>query len=263
MTSNETVAVGIVSYNDAAILQQCIDAVLATVGPQIPVVVYDDASWSANARLARQRPEAGEWLRTPDGYETPRLTIIENRINRGSAYGRTQLWRWAEESGYDRMATIDMDIRVHEHWLSTLLNVMDRHANCGIATYTYANDHGGHFPVVADGQDLRVAETASMCWLVRIAMLNDCLGPDLVWGMDPRMEVFSHDSEFSQRMRRGSDWRMFLSAEPLISEFVQHHSSRSNSPTLKAVADARRDKDFKVWAELEASRGWDKDKTDP
>lgn len=268
-----TTAVGVVSYNDPQILMRCLDAIFATVPRETPVVVYDDASWAANIRLLGLRHEMQETVPYHAAIEEfpqlhgyyeptiPRLSVIEGVANRGSAYGRTQLWRWAVDHRIERMATIDMDIRVHPGWFEALGGVMDRHDNCGLATFTYANDHGGRFPVVEDGEDLRVAETTSMCWLVRIAMLDDCLGPDQVWGMDARMEVFSHDSEFSQRVRHCSPWRIFMSREPLISEFSAHHSSQSHAPSLRARAKERIDRDALVWAELEAARKWEIEKT--
>lgn len=274
--TSSTTAVGIVSYNDPQLLMRSLDAIFATIPRDVPVIVYDDASWAANIHLLSQRSEAretvpyhlvdGELDAKLEGYYEPvipRLSVIESPVNRGSAYGRTQLWRWAAGHNIERMATIDMDIRVHPGWLSTLEAVMDRHENCGLATFTYANDHGGRFPTVEDGEDLRVAETTSMCWLVRIAMLDDCLGPDQVWGMDARMEVFSHDSEFSQRVRRCSPWRIFMSRESLISEFSAHHSSQSSAPSLRTRAKERIDRDALVWAELEAARKWEVEKEKP
>jgi len=267
-----SVAVGIVGYNDPGMLGQTLDAVMATVASDVPVFVYDDASWAANVRMISQRPESkvffdNPWVdpNNPPGFyhaHIPKLSVIASPVNRGSAYGRNELWHAAEFYGIERMATIDMDMRVHPGWLDALMGVMDRHDDCGISTFTYCNDHGGRFPVTPAGQDLKVAETPSMCWLVRIAMLNDCLGPDTVWGMDTRMELFSHDSEFSQRMKRCSRWRQYLSPEPLISEFVQHHSVKTGNSVTSAEAAARRERDCKIWGEMNGKRGWEDGKTD-
>ncbi|HEU5316711.1 MAG TPA: glycosyltransferase family 2 protein, partial [Chloroflexota bacterium] len=67
------IAVVIVSFNTAALLARCLDAVLAQVSPDDEVVVVDNASSDASATIVRDR------------YPTVRL--IQNQQNRGFGAG--------------------------------------------------------------------------------------------------------------------------------------------------------------------------------
>jgi len=218
---------------------------------EIPLIIYDDASYSANVRWAEA------WAAS---VEPERLVcVIAGDGNRGAAYGRNRILEACEEAGKRFVATVDADIEVLKGWLGVLAAMMERHANCGIATWRYCNDHGGRFPVADDG---RVAEAASMCWLWRLAAVDAALGPDVVWGMDERLGYFSHDSEFCQRMKRCSGYRTFVSPMDLMCEIEQHSSHRDASATVREDGKAKRRHDLRVWQELEAARGWAVGKAD-
>lgn len=236
-----SVGIGIVAYNDPPMLIKCLDAVVATVPPDVSIVVYDDASWAANARAFRKWSKGSNCI------------MLGGLVNRGSAYGRNQLWEHFERAGISRVATLDMDIRVHPGWLDALMITMNARDDCGIATFRYCNDHGGKYPVAASGQ---VEETASMCWLVRLAALDDALGPDHVWGMDERMKLLSHDSEMCQRLNRCSCWRVYAMDRNLISEFESSHSTKTACPTINAAMHEQRVLDNRIWGELQDARDW-------
>lgn len=240
------VAVGIVGYNDPPMLAACLDQVFATIPEGMRVYVYDDGSWAANVKMLQARPEMGT-----------RLVVFASDGNLGAAYGRNTIWSQARADGFPLVATLDMDIHVQEGWLHELVGIQRANADCGIATFTYCNDHGGRFPVDKRG---RVAETASMCWLVDTEALDACLGPDHVWGMDRRLALLCHDSELCQRMKRCSIYRTYVSSGPLISELEHSHSTKTGCELIDNAVHARRDLDNKVWGQLERARGWDKDK---
>lgn len=99
-----------------------------------------------------------------------------------------------------------------------------------------------------------------MCWLWRLDAVDAALGPDVVWGMDERLPLLSHDSEFSQRMKRCSRFRTFASDRDLMTEIERSHSTGGASKTISKQVHARRALDNVIWAELEAARGWEEGK---
>lgn len=243
------VSVGVVGCNDADTLVECLTAIMETVPKTVPVRYADDASLDDNvARVASRFPQ---------------VEIIPSRTWRGAAGCRNLLWaraRQTDSSGCARVATLDMDIIVRPGWLDALVGKMDSHVDCGVSAFPMCNNQGGHFPVRADGC---VAEMASMIGLYRVTAFHSFLGPDCVWGMDERMRLFSHDSEFFQRMKRCSPWRLYLTDV----DFAEHkhgggHSTRSKFPHLAAFVAAQRHLDYETWAALNGRRDWDKGKCD-
>jgi GT2 family glycosyltransferase len=236
--------IGVTGYNNPHLLAECLDAVLQTNKLNLNVVYIDDGSYAWNVRMVRNRFP---------------VEILENKINCGVAYSRNRFWQHAiDVLGRPNAITIDMDIIVQPGWIEALMETANKHSNCGIAALPVCNNEGGHFPVRADGC---VAEIASMAALYRVNLFTDFLGPDDVWGMDTRMKLFSHDSEFCQRMKNCSQWRIYLTDK----EYCQHkhgghHSVKSASPTWSADVGARRTKDCQIWCELNGSRGWEEKK---
>lgn len=236
------VAIGVVGCNDSHMLCECLQTIYETA-KDLPIVTvyYDDASYQNNVDIAAQ---AG-------------AHIIEAPCNRGAAYGRNQIWKHCRRIGKKYCATVDMDILVQPGWLQAMLGVMLSRDNAGAVGMPMCNNQGGHFPVRHDGC---VAEMASMIGLYNIQAFDDFLGPDRVWGMDERLELLAHDSEFFQRMKRCSRWRLYLTDKDYAVHKNGHHSTRSSSPTLASSVCARRQRDSVVWGELSGSRGWEEGK---
>ncbi len=239
----EQTGVGLLSYNSLAVLAVAAKALDERTPAEIPLIIYDDASYQANVRWARAWAESVE----------RDVAVTASGVNRGAAYGRNRMLEAFEAQGKRFVATVDTDIEVLDGWLEALAEVMAAHDDCGIATWRYCNEHGGRFPIAEDG---RVAEAASMCWLWRLDAVDAALGPDVVWGMDERLALLSHDSEFCQRMKRCSGYRVYVSAADLMREIEQHHSLTGASATVNGLVRARRALDCKIWQELEAARGW-------
>ena len=250
MTTQEVLAatgVGLLSFNSLKTVVKAAKAIHNRTPAAIPLAIYDDGSFSANARWARAWAQAA-------GRDAVALL---SEVNRGAAHSRNGLLEHFESRGMRFVATVDADIEVKSHWLVELARVMAEHDDCGIATWAYCNDHGGKFPVRGDGA---VAETASMCWLWRLDAVDAALGPDVVWGMDERLPLLSHDSEFCQRMKRCSEFRTFVSDRDLMTEIERSHSTGGASKTISKQVHARRALDNVIWAELEAARGWEEGK---
>jgi glycosyltransferase involved in cell wall biosynthesis len=240
-----SVGVGIVSYNNPEILQKSLNFVLSRTPSDVPVVVYDDASYSCNFRMLKVMPEFGS-----------RLHCIRSAVNRGAAYGRNRICEFYDDLGFKRVAILDMDIEVKDGWLSDLNDKMDQHINCGAVSFFYCNNNGGHFPIYEEGM---CPEVATMCYLLRIEALDDMLGPDMVWGMDERMELLCHDSEFFQRMKKSGKWKLYLIKDK-IKEITRSHSVNTGCTVINKEVIDRRERDCKIWGEMSDKRNWEKDK---
>jgi peptidoglycan-N-acetylglucosamine deacetylase len=104
-SSDQTVTVVIPAYNESAVIERCLDHVLASDHPHFDVIVIDDGSTDGTVEVARK-------------YETdPRVTVL-SQANRGKAAALNAALDATES---EVLVCIDADSQIHRKALSHLL----------------------------------------------------------------------------------------------------------------------------------------------
>ncbi|MFQ5910810.1 MAG: glycosyltransferase family 2 protein [Thermoplasmata archaeon] len=106
------ISVIILNYNGIEFIVDCLDSVLSSVHPSFEVIVVDNASTDGSVEQVKSRC-------TGD----PRLRMIPLDENVGSARGNNVGVRHAR-GGY--VVFLNPDTRVNSHWLTELIDVMER-----------------------------------------------------------------------------------------------------------------------------------------
>lgn len=109
----ESVAVVVVTYNRADLLERMLDALLVQTRVPDAVFVIDNASSDRTAQVLEQ---------FADRDELP-LQVTRQRRNTGGAGGFREGVRQAYLAGFDRLWLMDDDVLPEPHALETLLNV--------------------------------------------------------------------------------------------------------------------------------------------
>ncbi len=94
-----TLFVGVLSYNHAAYIEECLESILRQTGDfTMQLVVLDDASTDGTWRLERELQA-----------RRPEMTLLRNPANRGYVRNYVVLRRMFEESGCDYLAYVEGD----------------------------------------------------------------------------------------------------------------------------------------------------------
>jgi N-acetylglucosaminyl-diphospho-decaprenol L-rhamnosyltransferase len=109
-------SVVVVSYNVAALLERCLDAILAPSRASMEVFVVDNASADGSAALVRSR--------------FPDVTLIANTRNRGFGAANNQALRWATGR---HVAFVNPDAEVQGDSLAALVRFLDAHPRAAVA----------------------------------------------------------------------------------------------------------------------------------
>ena len=236
--------VGIVTYNSAADLPECLDALYAQTFPEVTIVAYDNAS--ADNSVA--------WLRT----NAPTVRLIEGGENLGYGRAHNLLIRAAGLRPGDAYLALNPDAILAPGYLQALWDVMMSDAETGWATgklllkdtdgtfsgLVYSAGHGllrsgFAFNIgygLPDGDSYarsrEVFGAPGAAALYRAEMIG-VLAPTGDF-FDPAMFMYAEDTDVDWRARL-QGWRCWYAAEAL----AYHRGSAPGGP-LKMEAIANR-----------------------
>lgn len=236
--------VGIVTYNSAADLPECLDALYAQTFPAVTIMAYDNAS--ADDSVA--------WLRT----NAPNVRLIEGSENLGYGRAHNRLIGAAKLQAGDAYLALNPDAVLTPGYLQALWEVLARDAQTGWATgkllmkdadgrlsgQIYSAGHGllrsgFAFNIgygLADGDEYErsreVFGAPGAAALYRAEMIAD-LAPTGDF-FDPAMFMYAEDTDVDWRGRlRG--WRCWYAAEA-----AAYHRGSAPRGALKMEAIANR-----------------------
>jgi GT2 family glycosyltransferase len=197
----------VVSYNRAADLKLCLEAIAASTLESFELIVVDNASTENTIDVARSFPN---------------VTLIVNRENLGFAAATNQ---GLESARGEYVALINNDAVIERNWLAELVSFLDanpRAAAVGGRLYHWnehnplgstANDFFGYSELLPDGstpaainpQDpsKEVAFISAAASIVRRDAIVDVGGPFL----DPTYFMYYEETDFFARALR-KDWRI-------------------------------------------------------
>jgi GT2 family glycosyltransferase len=208
-------AVIIVSYNSAAVLPGCLDAIPAG----IPVVVVDNASADSSAALAEARG----------------ATVLRQNLNLG--FGTACNRGAAAAPGAD-LLFLNPDARPEAGALDRLAATLAAFPDAGAVGPLLHGDDGR--PGLRDGSPLHDRPTGPRlplpegpcCWplLTGAALLVRRAAFDALGGFDEAIFLYHEDDDLSLRLRQAG-WSLLV--EPRARVF--HEPARSSPPSFAAI----------------------------
>ncbi len=112
-----TVAVCVITWNSAEWIEPCLEAILAQSAMPAEVVVVDNASRDATARIVARFSD--------------RVRLVRNADNRGFAAAANQGFR---ETRSDYFATVNPDVRLGPRFLEHVVDAFDAHPEAGMVS---------------------------------------------------------------------------------------------------------------------------------
>lgn len=236
--------VGIVTYNSAADLPECLDALHAQTFPEMTILAYDNASWD----------DSVAWLRT----NAPAVRLIEGRENLGYGRAHNRLIHAAGLQQGDAYLALNPDAVLAPDYLQTLWDSLTGDADTGWVTgkllmkdadgsptgLLYSAGHGllrsgfafnigfGLTDGDAYAQSREVFGAPGAAALYRAAMIA-VLAPTGDF-FDPAMFMYAEDTDVDWRARL-LGWRCRYAADA-----VAYHRGSSPGGRLKMEAIANR-----------------------
>jgi GT2 family glycosyltransferase len=236
--------VGIVTYNSAADLPDCLDALHAQTYPDVAIVAYDNAS----------RDDSAGWLRT----HAPMVRLIEGGENLGYGRAHNYLIRSAGLKPGDAYLALNPDAILEPDYLQRLWDALTGDAGAGWATgkllmkdrdgvpngLVYSAGHGllrsgfafnigyGLPDGDAYAHSREVFGAPGAAALYRAEMIA-ALAPTGDF-FDPAMFMYAEDTDVDWRARR-QGWRCRYTAEA-----TAYHRGSSPGGRLKMEAIANR-----------------------
>lgn len=215
--TNRAVGIGIVTYNNLPLIQQCFPSWRSA--RDCHLVVFDNGS----------EPEIVEWLK-----RRPIDRLILARENKGLCYARNRIIEYYRERDFaDFVLLADSDVRFHDEMIEEMLNRIQTDERIGIVGYPQANKR---FPTAPDGS---VEEIANECQLTRLRMwLEIGLFPEI-------LHYYSGDS-WKSTIANMHGWRTVVIEGSQGYDHFQH-GSHVNPGVKEAMT-----RDTTLWARKEA-----------
>jgi GT2 family glycosyltransferase len=236
--------VGIVTYNSAADLPECLDALRAQTFSDVTIVAYDNASSDGSAA----------WMQS----HAPAVRLIEGTENLGYGRAHNRLIRLANLQPGDAYLALNPDAILAPNYIQTLWEALTRHNDIGWVTgkllmkgvdgipngVVYSAGHGllrsgfafnigyGLPDAEAFAQSGEVFGAPGAAALYRAQMI-ECLAPTGDF-FDPVMFMYAEDTDIDWRARL-QGWRCWYSAEA-----IAYHRGSSPEGRLKMEAIANR-----------------------
>jgi len=236
--------IGIVTYNSAADLPECFDALRAQTFPSVSIIVYDNAS----------ADESTAWIQT----NAPAARLIEGTENLGYGRAHNRLIQLANLQRGDAYLALNPDAVLAPAYIQELWDALTRHDDIGWATgkllmkggdgtpngLVYSAGHGllrsgfafniGHglpeSETFADSGEVFGAPGAAALYraemITRLAPSGDFF--------DPAMFMYAEDTDVDWRARL-QGWRCWYAADA-----VAYHRGSAPGGRLKMEAIANR-----------------------
>jgi glycosyltransferase involved in cell wall biosynthesis len=211
MTNAPKISVIVPTYNRAAMLGGCIDAVLSQTMQDFELVIVSDGSIDATKEVAL-------------GYNDPRILFFEKE-NGGQASARNLGIR---KSSGKYISLCDDDDRFYPDHLITLSKLLDTHNDVGLvysdAIWTYTD--GSKKPEVKYSQDFdkKSLENYNYITPVNVLFKRSCLNHTDPFNEDPQISGLE-DWDFFLRL---SDVDPCTHIKKVTSEYKVHANNSSN-----------------------------------
>lgn len=236
--------VGIVTYNSAADLPECLAALRAQTFPNVTIAVYDNAS----------QDETVSWLRA----HAPTMHVIEGRENIGYGRAHNRLIASCRPQPGDAYLALNPDAILAPNYIETLWEALKSSENTGWSTgkllmkgadgassgLVYSAGHGllrsgFAFNIgygMPDGESYahsrEVFGAPGAAVLYRAEMIDSLTQSGDFF--DPDMFMYAEDTDIDWRARRRG-WRCWYAAEA-----IAYHRGSSPAGLLKMEAVANR-----------------------
>lgn len=126
------VAVVVLNWNGAELLESCLGSLLHQTYPNFRIIVVDNASTDISAKR----------LAVWEQQHEQKIKVIYNKQNLGFAGGVNVGIREALSEGYDAVALLNNDAVAESNWLTALVDALEAGSSIGIATGLLLHEDG-------------------------------------------------------------------------------------------------------------------------
>jgi biofilm PGA synthesis N-glycosyltransferase PgaC len=126
------------AYNEAALIAQTIESVLAQTVPPVKWIVVDDGSTDQTAEIVKQYAARCSWIEYCYRVREPGQTYYGSNV-----YAILRGYERLKDLDFDYLAILDADIVLCPDYYEQIMRQFDANPELGIATGTYLEEIGG------------------------------------------------------------------------------------------------------------------------